>query len=59
MMSGLSQLPYEVPSLRKASIEDFFDGSVHDVPKQHNQHHNEDYIEKNQRNYGHRKRIKP
>jgi hypothetical protein len=45
-MSGLSQLPYEVPSLRKASIEDLFGCTVDDMHKQHNQNHNEEYIQK-------------
>jgi hypothetical protein len=62
-MSGLyatlSRLSQEPPSLRKANIEDFFDCNLDNIPKQHNQRHNDDYIEKNQENYGHRKRIKP
>ena len=60
-MSGLyailSQLSQEPPSSRKSTIEDFFDCNPDDIHKQYT--HNDDYIEKNQRNYGHRKRIKP
>tara|TARA_B110000879_G_C11152648_1_gene505374 strand:+ start:573 stop:749 length:177 start_codon:yes stop_codon:yes gene_type:complete len=58
-MSGLSQLDQTTPVLRKANIEDFMDCIQDDIHKQHNQNHNEDYDQKNQRNYGHRKRIKP
>ena len=53
-MSGLY-----ATSLRKATIEDFTGSNQDDISKQHNQHHNDNYIEKNQHNYGHRKRIKP
>ena len=57
--ASLSQLPEYTASLRKATIEDFTGSNQDDIPKQHNQRHNDDYIEKNQHNYGHRKRIKP
>jgi len=59
MMSGLSQLHQTPPVLRKASIEDFLDCIQDDIPKQYNYNKNEDSIQKNQRHYGPRKRIKP
>jgi len=59
----LSQLPQKATSLRKANIEDFFDCEVDDIPNHHNHDHkhthNDEYIQKNQRHYGDRKRIKP
>jgi len=58
-MSGLSLTSQAAPSLRKANIEDFLDCIQDDMPKQYNYNKNEDYIQKNQRHYGPRKRIKP
>jgi hypothetical protein len=59
MMSGLSLLYQSTPPLRKANIEDFMDCIQDDIPKQYNYNKNEDSVQKNQRHYGHRKRIKP
>jgi len=57
----VSQPSQNVPTMRRARLEDFLDCDVDDVNgnenKQHNQ--NNEYIPKNQRNYGHTKRIKP
>jgi hypothetical protein len=59
LYADLELLPQAVP-LRKANVEDLFGCDVDDIPKQYNEnHHNDDSIQKNQRNYGHRKRIKP
>jgi hypothetical protein len=47
---------------RKARLEDFFDND--EKPSQNNKHnknhsHNDNNVEKNQQEFGHKKRIKP
>jgi hypothetical protein len=47
---------------RKATLEDFFDnGETITQNKKHNQNHyqNDNDIQKNQQEFGHKKRIKP
>jgi hypothetical protein len=55
----ISQILKNVPSLRKASVEDLFGCDIDDKNNQHNNGYNDDYIQKNQQHYGPRKRIKP
>jgi hypothetical protein len=59
LMSDLPQIPKDVPSLRKASMEDLFGCDIDDKNNQHNNGYNDEYIQKNQQHYGPRKRIKP
>ena len=51
---------------RKARIEDFFgddddtiDPSIQNNQNKYNPHNDNEFVDKNQQEYGHRKRIKP
>ena len=51
---------------RKATLEDFFgdddnilDSSIQNNQNKYNSHNDNEFIAKNQQEYGHRKRIKP
>lgn len=57
----VSQPSQNVPTMRRARLEDFLDCDVDDVNVNENKHRNQnnEYIPKNQREYGQRKRIKP
>lgn len=45
--------------LRSAMLSDFLDCEVDDVNEYKHDNRNNEYIQKNQKNYGHTKRIKP